>query len=203
MATKSVTSEIIKLTNVRLSFPVIWRPKSFEEGKPAQYQATFLLDPSDKEHAKQIKLIKATAKKTLIAAFGEVPAGFKRCFGLADKHPKKKNYDGYQGMFYLSTGNTTQPTLVDRKRQDVYEKDGVLYAGCYVNTNPTFWTFDHPKGGQGIAANLRIIQFFRDGEPFGNAPAKADEELDDVDIDDDDEDVDDEWDEDEEEDDLD
>jgi len=60
----------------------------------------------------------------------------------------------------------------------------LFYAGCYVHTNITLWTYDHPTGGKGVSANLRIVQFFRDGEPFGNAPAKADEELDDVDVDD-------------------
>jgi len=171
--------------------------------REAKFQATFLLDPSDSVHIELIKLIKRTAKKTLIEAFGEIPKGVKKCFGMADKHPNKKDYDGYKGMFYISTGNSTKPTLVDRQRRDLDESDGVLYAGCWVNTNPTLWTFDHPIGGKGIAANLRIIQFVADGEPFGNAPAKADEELEDVEIGDDT--ADDGWDqtEEEEEDDLD
>ena len=186
MAKTNVTSDVIKLTGVRLSFPVIWTPKAFDKDREAKYQATFLLDPSDSEHAVQIKAIKVGAKKVLTEAFGDVPMGaMKKCFGLADKHPKKSQYDGYKGMFYISTGNSTRPTLVDRKRQDLEQSDGVLYAGCYVNTNVTLWTFDHPKGGQGVAANLRIIQFVKDGEAFGNAPAKADEELDDVELDDD------------------
>jgi len=202
MAKSNVTSDIFKLKRVRFSFPQIWNPKKYTDDpdREATFQATFLLDPSDAEHAKSIKEIKRLAKKTLIEAFGEVPPGFKRCFGLADKHPKKKDYEGYKGMFFLATGNSTRPTLVDRQRRDLEQADGVLYAGCYVNTNPTLWTYDHPKGGKGIAANLRIVQFYEDGEPFGNAPAKADEELDDVEIDDDS--ADDNWD-DEDEDDLD
>lgn len=192
MAKSNVTSDIIKCERVRLSFPQIWRPKAFEKDREAQFQATLLFDPSDSEHARMIKEIKRAAKKILIEAFTEVPAGFKRCFGLADKHPKKKEYDGYKGMFYLSMGNSTKPTLVDRKRRDLEESDGVLYAGCYVNSNPTLWTYDHPKGGKGLAANLRILQFVDDGKPFGNAPAKADEELDDVELEDDD--SDDDWD---------
>ena len=180
MAKSNVTSDVIKLTNVRLSFPQIWRPKKFSENREPTFQASFLLDPSNSDHAASIKEIKVAAKKILIEAFGEVPSGFKRCFGLADKHPKKKEYDGYKGMFFLATGNSTRPTLVDRKRQDLEESDGVLYAGCFVNTNVTLWTFDHPEGGRGIAANLRIIQFYSDGEAFGNASAKADEELEDV-----------------------
>ena len=186
MSKANVTSDNIKLKGVRLSFPVIWQAKAFEAGRDAKFQATFLLDPSDPAHAASIKEIKIAAKKVLTEAFGDVPMGsMSKCFGLADKHANKSQYDGYKGMFYISTGNTTRPTLVDRKRQDLEESDGVLYAGCYVNTNITLWTFDHPKGGKGVAANLRIVQFVKDGEAFGNAPAKAAEELDDVDIDDD------------------
>lgn len=196
MAKSNITGDIIKLQNVRLSFPQIWRPKAFEKDREAQFQATFLLDPSDSEHAASIKEIKRSAKKVLIEAFGEIPQGFKRCFGLADKHPNKKKYDGYAGMFYISTGNANRPTLVDRKRRDLEESDGVLYAGCYVHTNITLWTYDHPKGGKGLAANLRIVQFVEDGEAFGNAPAKADEELEDVEAGDDN--IDDDWDEDDE-----
>ncbi len=198
MAKSNVTSDVIKLERVRASFLQIWKAKSFEEGRDAQFQATFLLDPSDSEHAASIKEIKRAAKKVLVEAFGEVPPGFKRCFGLADKHPKKKEYEGYKGMFFIATGNSVRPTLVDRKRRDLEESDGVLYSGCYVNTNITLWTFDHPKGGKGLAANLRIIQFYDEGEAFGNAPAKADEELDDVDVDDSG--ADDDWDKDEEDD---
>jgi len=45
-----------------------------------------------------------------------------------------------------------------------------------------------------VNANLRIVQFMKPGEAFGNAPAKADEEL--TDVDDDDGDADDDWDDD-------
>ena len=202
MAKSNVTSDIIKLERARLSFPQIWRAKSFEKDREAQFQATFLLDPSDSEHAAMIKKIHRAFKAITTEAFDgwdDVPPG-KRCFGLADKHSKKKEYDGYKGMFYIATGNTVQPTLVDRKRRDLEESDGVLYAGCYVNSNITLWTYDHPIGGKGVAANLRIIQFVDDGEAFGNAPAKADEELEDVEASDDG--ADDNWDAENDEDDL-
>jgi len=46
-AKTNVTSDLIKMQNVRLSFPNFWRPKAFEKDREAQFQATFLLDPSD------------------------------------------------------------------------------------------------------------------------------------------------------------
>ncbi len=176
----SITSEKIKLNLVRLSFPVLFKPKSFSPEQAEKFQATFLLDPSKKAHAEAITEIKKEAKRICIEQFGEVPKGIKKCFGLAAKHDKKSKYEGYEDMWYIATGNTTRPTLVDRHKDEVFEKDGILYAGCYVNTIITLWCQDHPVGGKGINANLRIVQFVKDGEAFGNAPASADEELDDL-----------------------
>lgn len=190
----SITSDVIRLKNVRLSFPHLFKPQSFDADQVAKYQATFLLDPTDKDHKKMIKEIKLQTKKILEEKFGEIPDRdeLKFCYGLADKHPKKKKYDGYEGMFYIATSNTLKPTLIDRRKQEVLEQDDVLYAGCYVNTNITLWPQDHKKGGKGVNANLRIVQFYQDGPAFGVARASVDE-MDEVDLDDDNEAIDD-WD---------
>jgi hypothetical protein len=194
--TKSKKSDptIIRLKNVRLSFPNLFKAVAFESGKEPRFQAAFLLDPSDKDHNKLIKEIKVEAKRIMEEAWGEVPKPdeYHRCYGLAKNHPKKRKYEGYEDRFYIDTANTIAPTLIDRRKNEVVEQDGVLYAGCYVNTNITLWAYDHPKGGKGIGANLRIVQFFKDGDAFGNSKADADE-MDEVDIDDDD-DIDDDWD---------
>lgn len=193
---EKVDPKIIKLKNVRLSFAHLFKAVSFEEGKEPRFQATFLLDPTNKEHARLIKEIRAEAKRLMVARFGEMPekGDYKLPFGMADKHPKKKKYEGYEGMFYVDTANTVAPTLIDRQKETVVEADGILYSGAYVNTNITLWVYDHPKGGKGVGVNLRIVQFFKDGDAFGNARASADE-MDEVDIEDD-EDALDEWDED-------
>jgi hypothetical protein len=192
----SITSETIKLQNVRLSFAHLFKAKAFSKEQEPKFQATFLLDPSDKDHAKVIKEIKKEAKKVLIEKFGEMPekGDYKLCYGLADKHPKKKKYEGYEGMFYIQTSNTIAPNCIDRRKKEVIEQDGVLYSGCMVNTNITLWPQDHPQGGKGVNANLRIVQFYSPGEAFGTAKASSDE-MDEVDIDDDDDTVDD-WDDD-------
>lgn len=191
----SITSDVIPLKNVRLSFPHLFKAKAFNKDQDPKFQATFLLDPSDKDHAKAIKQIKAQAKKVMIEKFGEMPekGDFKLCFGLAEKHPKKKKYEGYEGMFYIATSNTIAPTTIDRRKQEVVEQDGVLYAGAFVNTNITLWPQDHPQGGKGVNANLRIVQFFRDGDAFGTSKASVDE-MDEVEIDDDEDGAVDNWD---------
>ena len=54
---KNVTSEKIPLTNVRLSFPALDKPKAFKEGIEPKFEASFLLDPTNKDHAAAIAKI--------------------------------------------------------------------------------------------------------------------------------------------------
>lgn len=175
---KSKTSEIIKIKNARGSFLRLFKPKAFQEGQTPRFEGTFLLDPTNAEHAATIAQIKAEAKKLIAAQWGEKPAGLKLCFGDADKDETKAKYDGYKGMFYVTTANTERPGVYGRKRQPIAEGDPEApYSGCYVNTNITLWTQDN-KFGKAIRANLRIVQFAKHGQAFsGAAPARADEEL--------------------------
>jgi hypothetical protein len=175
---KSLTSEIIKLKNARGSFLRLWVPKAFQEGQTPRYEGTFLLDPSNAEHAAVITQIKSEATKLVKAKWGEKPPGLKLCFGLADSDETKAKYDGYAGMFYITTANTTKPTVVNGARQEVAEgARGAPYSGCYVNTNITLWTQDN-KFGKAIRGNLRIVQFAKDGPAFsGSAAPRAEDEF--------------------------
>lgn len=177
---KSTTSEVIHLKKVRLSFPRLWVPKSFQPGQTARYEGSFLLDPSNAAHATKISEIKKQAKIILIAKYGseaKIPKGIKRCYGLADKDPVKSEYDGYAGMFYLASNNTTKPKVVDRNPKRVLnETDGKPYAGCMVNASITLWVQDN-QFGKRVNANLRAVQFCEDNDAFGVKPVDAEEEF--------------------------
>lgn len=171
---KSPTSEPIRLQNVRLSFPSIYKAKSFEQGQEPRFQATFLLDPSKPDHKAQIDNLKAQIKALAMEAYGgKVPPEVKFCIGDGNG----KSYDGYANMVYLASSNKTRPTIVNRNREPVAEGDAQApYAGCYVNASITLWAQNN-KFGKRINANLRAIQFVNDGEAFGVAPVDAEEEF--------------------------
>ena len=171
------TSDPIKLGKVRLSFPRLFTPKAFQEGQTPRFEATFLLDKSDAAHAKVIDQIETTARELLEDHFnGEIPKAVKYCYGDGDD----KDYDGYEGMFYISTSNQTRPTVVDRDRSPLVEEDGKPYAGSYVNGSITLWVMDN-QFGKRVNANLRAVQFVKDGEAFGVKPVDAEDEFDVVD----------------------
>ena len=176
---KSVTSRKIKLENVRLSFPNLFKPEAFQAGQEPKYQATFLFDPSDKKHAAKMKEVKQVAKEILTEAYGsedKIPKGFKMC--LKDNAKEEKEYDGYEGVWFLPSNNTARPTVVDRDLTPLTEDDGRPYAGCYVNATITLWVQDNQYGKR-VNANCRAVQFYRDGERFGGiAPVDASEEFD-------------------------
>lgn len=188
MTKNSITADKILLRNVRLSFLRLDKPEAFEKGQTEKYQATALLDPSDTEHAALIKKIRAAGKELIVEAYGEVPDEIKESplerlpYGFADKHPKKKGYDGYEGMFYVACNNPDRPAIANRLGQSVMPgEDQFPYSGAYGNVKFSLWALLGPnrnKYGARLGANLIGVQFVKDGEAFGRGPISAEEEFD-------------------------
>lgn len=164
----------IKLTNVRLSFPNIFKPKAFEEGQDATYGASFILDKT--KHAKLIKEIRAKVDELATEYFkGKVPPMVKQKHPLRDG--SEKDTDGYgDDVMFVGARNKQRPTVVDRALNPLTDEDGIIYGGCYVNATVRAWVQDN-KFGKRVNFQLRAIQFVKDGEPFGQAPVKAEEEF--------------------------
>lgn len=169
------TSKKISLPRVRLSFARLIEPKAFEEGQDPRFEATFLLDPSTKQHAAVIKLIKTTAveigKEEWGSKWPEVKKKLIFNFGTADDDPDK-NYDGWEGMFFVSTNKKAKdgrPLIVNKNGDPVQSGDEEFpYSGCYVNATITLWTNQWKKTSR-VLCNLRAIKFAADGEPFSAA----------------------------------
>jgi hypothetical protein len=166
----------MKLTNVRLSFPSVFK-KAFFDGKETKFEATLLMDKDDQ--ADQIKKVNDMVDEFLLDKFGKgkVPKGIKRTV-LIDGD--EKDYDGYENQTAMKAGSTSRVTLIDRDKTPILEEDNVLYAGCYVNAIVSLWYSDHAKGGKQVLGNLHGIQFVRDGESFGADTAASVDEFDEV-----------------------
>lgn len=170
-----MSDNVIKLPNVRLSFPTIFEPEAFNDGGPEKFSCAYLIDPSTEQGKNTIQRIEAEIKRVAEAKWGKgkVPKSVKVCLNDGDE----KDYDGYEGMMFLTASNTTKP-------QVVVKKDGVnveatandVYAGCYVNATVTLWAQDNQYGKR-VNANLRVIQFLRHGEAFGAGTVDADDDL--------------------------
>jgi hypothetical protein len=185
-------SDIIFLSNVRLSFPHLADPqKQVNEVTGAtriSYNCEFLM-PQDhpgfqqfmarygalavdkwKEHAQAVMNMILQDRKT-------------RCFGRGEEKVNKKTfqpYDGYAGNMYITAGRDSAPqmiqadgTAVDPNNTMAYQTLArKMYGGCRVNAAVKPWTQDN-KHGRGIRCDLVAVQFAGDDKPFGEGAVDA------------------------------
>ncbi len=173
MSKPEADPNIIKMKNVRLSYPQLFVAKPPEAGKEPVFSASFLLDK--KEHAGLIKEIERATERVALDAFkkkvklARVP--------LRDGN-EKDDKEGYgDEVMFVGARNAKRPVVVDGDMTPLAATDTRPYAGCYVNANIRLFAYDHPTGGKGVSASLRAVQFVKDGESFGAGPVNAEDEF--------------------------
>lgn len=173
----------VKLKNVRLSFPQLFVPKAFssegDDEKEPRYGASFIMDKV--KNKAEIKAIKDAIEELAQAQWkGKIPGSLKRC--LRDGAEKDET-DGYgDEVMFLSASCKKRPSVVGRDLSPLTEKDGIIYAGCYVNATIALWVQDN-KWGKRVNARLRAVQFCKDGDVFGEAPIDPNQEFENLDDD--------------------
>lgn len=165
-----------KLQNVRAAFLQVFTAKAVNgEGDPA-FGCSFLLAPTDP----QVKALEAACLQVAKEKWGakadqvfkQMKAGDKLCLHDGDT---KAQYEGFEGMMFVSTRTKTRPLTLNRDKSPVTESDGVLYSGCYVNASIELWAQDN-QFGKRINAQLGGVQFVRDGDAFSGGGSAADED---------------------------
>lgn len=126
--------------------------------------------------AKQIAVAKDKWKDKADAMFKALEKSDKLALHDGDNKP---TYDGYPGNFYLSPSaqENAPPTLLSQAKQVLSAKDAakMIYSGCYVNASIDIWAQDNSFGKR-INAQLRGVQFLKDGDAFSaGRPADSDE----------------------------
>ncbi|MFN7609546.1 MAG: ssDNA-binding protein [bacterium] len=166
----------IQLTNVRLAFNDLFKPVPFKDGEPT-YNATFLIAKGSELHKK----VEAAAIAALNAKFpSKGEAIRKQIEGNTNKcciqDGDKQSYDGFEGNIAVRAKARVnqRPVVIDRDKSPLTQADGRIYSGCYVNASIEFFGYDNT--GKGLSAQLRGVQFLRDGDSFGGgSPASSDE----------------------------
>lgn len=167
----------LTLKNVRLSFPNLFEARSINNGTP-RYGANFLIPKDDKE---QLRAIKSLLDEVAAEEFeGKKMPSERTPFTDGDD----KEYDGYEGCYALSANKTAKlgrPTVVDRNKTPLTAEDDKPYAGCYVNAVVRFYAINGKSDkksdksyGKRICCSLEVVQFWKDGEPFGAGKADLD-----------------------------
>ena len=166
----------ILLNNVRLAFPQLFEAKTVNgEGKPA-FSASLLIAPTDP----QVKAINQAIEQVAKDKWGAKADAILKQMRAQDKvalhdGDLKSNYDGFEGMLYVSSRSATRPLVIGKDKSPLTEQDGKPYAGCYVNASIELWAQDNNYGKR-VNASLRGVQFLRDGDAFaGSSPADESE----------------------------
>lgn len=201
---KTVTSANIKMKRVRQAFVNLDTASYFKPDAPGpnekkKFRTTFLLDPSNAEHAETIKAIKAEAARICKLVWPDNEKGestvpknsLDKCFGT-DKDLDKV-YDGFKDMFFIRAARNEdkgRPGIVGRRRTGPIDaKTGKPTfvelqpgnpewprGGDFVNATINLWILNN-HGQKRIMANLEAVQFVEKGESFGGSRPNADAEF--------------------------
>jgi hypothetical protein len=170
----ATTAKRVILSDVRLSYPSLFKKKAFGEGDP-KFTASFLINKETDSGKKNIKVLKDAIRELMGKHYGDsIPKLGAEKYCLRDGDSDDKNdKDGYAGHMYVSASNNKRPAVYDTDKTPLNEEDGVIYAGCYVDAVLNIWIQDN-KYGRRVNAGLEGVRFRRDGEAFGSAPISAD-----------------------------
>jgi len=171
----------VTLANVRIAFPELFTAKAPDsgEGKP-KFGAAFLFPPDHPANKLIDKAVKEVAKEKWGAKADATLAALmkadKICIHDGDN---KADYAGYEGNMFVNASNTARPTVINRDKSPLSEKDGVIYSGCYVNAIVEVWCQDN-KFGKRVNATLSGVQFYKDGDAFSGGRAASADEFEDL-----------------------
>ena len=183
-------SEVILVSNVRLSFPHLVEPqRQVIDGKERiSYNCELLMPQDHPAFAKFMQVYGAMAlekwKEHAQASMQMIQNERKlRCFGRGEEKVNKKTfqpYDGYAGNVYITVGRDTPPQIIDADGKPIDPNNTMayqqltrrMYGGCRVNAAIKPWLQEN-KYGRGVRCDLVAIQFANDDKAFGEAATDA------------------------------
>jgi len=185
-------SDIIFLSNVRLSFPHLAEPQrqvNEQTGKERiSYNCEFIMAQDHAGFQQFMQKYGALAvekwKEHANTVMGMIQGDRKtRCYGRGEEKVNKKTfqpYDGYAGHVFITAGRDSQPQMIQADGQPIDPANTMayqalarkMYGGCRVNAAVKPWLQDN-KHGRGIRADLIAVQFAGDDKPFGEGAVDA------------------------------
>lgn len=167
---------IIKILNVRASYPHLDKPYAGDDGGEPKYSILGLADKATHEDV----------KKACLEVIDELKKANKNAKVAKDKLFIKNGDDSdkeeCEGMWTISARENKRPKVRDGNGDllEVDEIADVIYPGCYVDIIIRPWFQDNSYGKR-INANLLSVKFRADGEQFGEGRVDDDELWDDDD----------------------
>jgi hypothetical protein len=185
-------SEIILLSNVRLSFPHLAEPQrqvNESNGKERiSYNCEFIMPQDHAGFQKFMATYAAMAlekwKEHAQTVMGMIQSDRKlRCFGRGEEKVNKKTfqpYDGYAGHVFITAGRDSAPQMIQADGQPIDPANTMayqmlarkMYGGCRVNAAVKPWLQENSYG-RGVRCDLIAVQFAGDDAAFGEGAVDA------------------------------
>jgi hypothetical protein len=171
----------ILIKNARLAFPNLFTARPGQDGGEAKFGASLIIAPDNPA----IKEINAAFEKIAKEKWGDKAATILKGLRAQDRlclhdGATKAQYQGFEGNMYVSASSKLRPSVFDRSRTPLTAEDGKPYSGCYVNASIELWAQDSKQYGKRINAQLRGVQFDRDGDAFAAGTAASEDEFEDL-----------------------
>lgn len=171
----------VKLTNVRLAFPQLFEAKAVNgEGEP-RFGAAFVIEPKSENAKLLANALTSVANEKWTKQGPSILSDLKRkgrvCYIEGPKTSGTGEvYEGFEDKHSLQSSSKVRPLALNKDKTPLTEKDGVIYAGCFIDAIVEVWAQDN-QFGKRINAQLKGVQFRGDGDAFsgGGKPASADE----------------------------
>lgn len=186
-------SDIIFLSDVRLSFPALIEPKKnkTDPSKVPTYEADFIMPPNHPGFGQIMQTYAAMAQEKWKAHANQIMQMINadrkiRCFAQGSERIDKttlKIYDGYEGMVAIGASKKSDKGAPQMIKPDGSAVDPMntmeyqaharkMYGGCRVNAAIKLWLQENTHG-RGVRCDLIAVQFLRDDKPFGDAQPDA------------------------------
>lgn len=155
---------------VRLNFPELFVPKSFEGG-PEKYSVTILIPKTNTTLIEKInQAVEEALEAGKVSKFGgKIPPRGSLTLPLHDGDTEKEGNE-YQGHYFLTARSKWKPEVVDASLQPIMS-ESEIYSGCYGRVSLTFYAFN--KLSKGVAVGLGNVMKTRDGERIGGSSTSA------------------------------
>jgi Protein of unknown function (DUF2815) len=159
----------LKTPTGRVSYPSVFEPKDWGDGKAAKYEVTLLFDKKTTD----IGVIKAEVDRVLKETWPKNrPAGLK--LPIHDGDVEKPEDPVYAGHYFVRFSSKSKPRVVRRvveggiaRMADIEPGSNVFYAGCYAQVSFIGGSYD-VSGSRGVTLYLNNVLFVDDGEPLGS-----------------------------------
>ena len=153
---------IIKILNVRASYPHLDKPYAGDDGGEPKFSIVGLADKGTHQSVKEacVEVIEDLKKANKNAKVSKDK--------LFIKNGDDSDKEEYEGMWTISARETKRPKVRDGNGDllEVDEIADVIYPGCYVDIIIRPWFQDNAFGRR-CNANLLSVKFRADGEQFG------------------------------------